>query len=378
MVRPARYGFAGGAAGEIACTGGGGGAVVTSETEAGEAGSWARRLDTFQRTHRWAGLPLAVIYKFVDDQGAYQAALLTYYGFVSLFPLLLLAVTVLGFVLTGNPEAQHAVVNSALRNFPVIGDQIAGNVHSLHGNVTALVIGILVSVYGGLGVTQAAINAMNQLWVVPVAERPGLGPAYGRGALYLLVVAVGLIITTALSWLSTAVGTVLPGDAAAETLARIASALLAIAVNTGLIVVGFRLLTFRHITFRQHLPGAIVAAVAWQLLLLIGTYLVSHELQGTSASYGVFGIVLGLLAWIYLSTLVILLCAELNTVRVLRLAPRSLLSVAEPANTAVTPGDRRAFTAYAHAQRRKTFQQIDVSFHHQAPEPPPPHDPDED
>jgi membrane protein len=119
--------------------------VVTSETETEEAGSWVRRLDTFQRTHRWAGLPLAVIYKFIDDQGTYQAALLTYYGFVSLFPLLLLAVTILGFVLTGNPAVQQAVVNSALRNFPVIGDQIAGNVHSLHGNITALVIGILVS-----------------------------------------------------------------------------------------------------------------------------------------------------------------------------------------------------------------------------------------
>ena len=336
--------------------------MVTSETKTEEAGPWARRLDTFQRTHRWAGLTLAVIYKFVDDQGTYQAAVLTYYGFVSLFPLLLLAVTILGFVLTGNPAAQQAVVNSALRNFPVIGDQIAGNVHSLHGNVGALVIGILVSVYGGLGVTQAAINTMNQLWVVPVAERPGLGPAYGRGALYLLTVAAGLIITTTLSGLSTAAGALLPGSTVAETVARIASTLLATAINTGLIVVGFRLLTFRHITFRQHLPGAVVAAVVWQLLLLIGTYLVTHELQGTSASYGVFGIVLGLLAWIYLSTLMILLCAELNTVRVLQLAPRSLLSVAEPANTAVTAGDRRAFTAYARAQRRKTFQQIDVSF----------------
>jgi membrane protein len=199
---------------------------------------------------------------------------------------------------------------------------------------------------------------MNQLWAVPVAERPGLGPAYGRGALFLLVVGAGLIITTGLSGLTTAVGTMLPGSAAAETVARIASTLLAIAVNVGLIVVAFRMLTFRHITFRQHLPGAAVAAIAWQLLLLVGTYLVTHELQGTSASYGVFGIVLGLLAWIYFSTLIILLCAELNTVRVLRLTPRSLLSVAEPADTAVTTGDRRAFTAYARAQRRKTFQQV--------------------
>ena len=84
----------------------------------------ARRLDEFRRRHRWAGFPVAVIYKFVDDQGTYQAALLTYYGFVSLFPLLLLAVTVLGFVLSGDPAAQQAVLHSALRNVPVLGDQI--------------------------------------------------------------------------------------------------------------------------------------------------------------------------------------------------------------------------------------------------------------
>lgn len=344
-----------------------------------EGGSWTRRLDAFQRRHRWAGLPLAVAYKFVDDQGTYQAALLTYYGFVSLFPLLLLAVTILGFVLSGNPAAQEAVVNSALRNFPVIGDQIANNVHSLHGNVSALVVGVLVSVYGGIGVTQAAINAMNQLWAVPIAERPGLGPAYGRGAVYLLIVAVGLVVTAALSGLTTSIGAILPGGvsgAAAETAIRIGSTLLAISVNTGLIVLGFRILTFRRITVGQHLPGAVAAALAWQLLLLIGTYLISHELQGTSASYGVFGIVLGLLGWIYLSTLVILLAAEFNTVRVLRLAPRSLLSVAEPADTAMTAGDRRAYTAYAQTQRRKTFQEIDVNFATQDQEPAAPHHPD--
>lgn len=337
---------------------------MTSSSEA-RTKSFVKRLDGFQRTHRWAALSLAVIYKFVDDQGTYQAALLTYYGFVSLFPLLLLAVTVLGFVLSGNPAAQHAVVNSALRNFPVIGDQIAGNVHSLHGNVGALVVGILVSAYGGIGVTQAAINTMNQLWAVPIADRPGLGPAYGRGVLYLLIVAAGLIVTAALSALSTQVGAVFPpgaSGAAVEVAVRIGSALLGIAVNTGLIVVGFRMLTFRHVTVRQHLPGAVVAALAWQLLLLVGTYLITHELQGSSASYGVFGIVLGLLGWIYLSTLVILLCAELNTVRVLKLAPRSLLSVVEPADTEVTAGDRRAYTAYARTQQRKTFQEIDVSF----------------
>ena len=322
--------------------------------------SLAARADRYQRRHPWAGLPLAVLYKFIDDQGTYQAALLTYYGFVSLFPLLLLAVTVLGFVLSGNPEAQQAVLDSALRNVPVLGDQIGGNVHSLHGSVAALVFGIVVTLYGALGVTQSVFMTMDQMWAVPVAERSGMPVTYGRGLLVLLALGSGVLLTTALSAAATAAGGALP--AGLTILTRIVTTVVAVAINTGLLLVGFRLLTSKHLAFRQLWPGALAAAVGWQILQAVGTYLVKHELQGASASYGVFGIVLGLLTWIYLSALVVLLCAQLNTVRVLDLAPRSLLSVAAPDDAEVTDADRRAYTAYAHTQRHKSFQTIDVSF----------------
>ena len=82
------------------------------------------QVDGFQRRHPGAGYPIAVLYKYVDDTGGHLAALLTYYGFVSLFPLLLLASTVLGFVLSGDPHAQQAVLDSALSQFPVIGQQL--------------------------------------------------------------------------------------------------------------------------------------------------------------------------------------------------------------------------------------------------------------
>ena len=84
------------------------------------------RLDRFQQKHRWAGFPLAVLYKYFDDFGSYLAALLTYYGFVSLFPLLLLFSTILGFVLSGDQSLQHEVLSSALQQFPVIGEDLAG------------------------------------------------------------------------------------------------------------------------------------------------------------------------------------------------------------------------------------------------------------
>ncbi|GAA4834945.1 hypothetical protein GCM10023201_24170 [Actinomycetospora corticicola] len=315
-------------------------------------------LDGFQRRHRWAGLPLAVLWKFIDDEATYLAALITYYGFLSLFPLLLLALTVLGFVLQDDPALQAALVNSALRNFPIVGDQIGENVRSLQGSVGALVVGIVVSLYGGLGVTVAVQNAFARMWVVPKAERPALPTAYGRGALAVVVLAAAIAVAAGLTALGAALaGLPTPLYAGGRILVTIAG----IGVNAALVVLAFRLLTPRALTMRQVLPGAVLAAVAWYVLQTLGAYLVQYQLRGMSASYGIFGIVLGLLAWIYLSAVVAMFCAELNTVRVLHLYPRSLLS-AFPDDTDTTPADERAYAAYAAAERLKSFQTIDVEF----------------
>lgn len=328
-----------------------------------------QRVDDVQRRHRWMGLPLAVLWKFLDDEGTYLAALITYYGFVSLFPLLLLAVTVLGFVLQGDPAAQQVVLNSALRNFPVVGDQIGANVHSLHGSVGALVAGVLISIYGGLGVTQAVQNALNRMWAVPKAARPGLPAAYARGTLSVVVLGGGVLAATAASGLGATLHGILPPAVVAPV--RVVSIALAVAINATVILLGFRVLTAKAVTVRQLLPGTIVAAVAWQILQTLGGYLVRTELAGTSASYGLFGIVLGLLAWIYFSTVVALFCAEINTVRVLGLYPRSLLS-AMPDDTALTPADRLALTAYVTTERQKSYQNVQVTFDDPPPPPPPP------
>jgi membrane protein len=117
-----------------------------------------------------------------------------------------------------------------------------------------------------------------------------------------------------------------------------------------------------------------VAAIAWQLLQSGGAYLVQYQLRGMSASYGVFGIVLGLLAWIYLSAFVMLFCAEINTVRTLHLYPRSLMS-SMPDDTGMTAADERAYTAYASAERLKSFQSLEVDFGSPVPEQRPPDQP---
>lgn len=317
------------------------------------------RLDEYQQRHRWVGLPLSVIYKFIDDQGSYLAALITYYGFVSLFPLLLLLVTFLGFILGDNPELQQQILNSALRDFPIIGDQIGQNVHSLRGSVTAVVIGVLSSLYGGLGVTRAVQHALNTVWAVPRTVRPDPIRASARGLSLLLLIGVGLLVTTALSALTTGASSY---GATLGVGLRIGATLLAVVVNTTLFILAFRILTVQDVSLNQIRTGAVLAAIAWQALQELGTYFVAHALRGTSATYGLFGIVLGLLAWIYLAALIMVFCAELNVVRAKHLWPRSLLTPFTD-NVDLTRADKSAYTSYAQAEQHKGFEHINVAFH---------------
>ena len=322
------------------------------------------RLDGYQRRHRWAGLPLAVLYKYIDDQGYYLTAMITYYGFLSLFPLLLLTLTILGFLLHDNADLQGRVLDSALRQFPVVGDQLRDNVQSLRGSTFALVISIVLSVYGSLGVAQAAQTAMNRVWGISRNARPNPLRSRLRSLLMLAIVGGGVLVSTGLSAVTTA------ADAFGSdvgTSARVAVTVLSMGLNLALVIVAYLLLTARRLALREILPGAVIAAVVWQVLQWLATYYLGHMLRGASATYGLFGIVLGLLAWIYLGALTLVFCAEINAVRSRRLWPRSLLTPFTD-NVLLTAGDRRAYTSYAATERHKGFERIDVNFDDTTPD----------
>ncbi|MHA6758222.1 YihY/virulence factor BrkB family protein [Streptacidiphilus sp. PAMC 29251] len=316
------------------------------------------RLDGYQRRHHWLGLPLAVVYKFVEDQGTYQAALLTYYGFVSLFPLLLLLTTGLGFALHGNPHLQQEVLDSALGQFPVIGDQIGANIHSFHGNTFALVVGIVGSLYGALGIAQAAQNALNRIWAVPHFRRPNPLKGRLRSLILLGLLAVGVVLTSALAALS-ATSHVFGVDI--SWAARIGAVALSVAVNAALLLLTYRVLTARALKVAQLWPEALAGAVVWQLLLAASTYSVSHTLRGSTPTYGMFAIVLGLLTWLYLGALTFVLCAQSATVRARRLWPRNLLAPFTDDIT-LTGADKRAYTSYATTESYKAFEEVRVEF----------------
>src|SRR5438445_1663995 len=111
--------------------------------------SVARRVDRFQEHRPWVAFPYAVLRKFGDDGAGNLAALIAYYGFFSLFPLLLVLVSVLGIILRGHPAVRDSIVHSALARFPVIGDQL--RVRSLTGNGLALALGLAAALWAGLG-----------------------------------------------------------------------------------------------------------------------------------------------------------------------------------------------------------------------------------
>lgn len=321
--------------------------------------SVADRLDRFQRKHPWAGFPLAVVYKFVDDQGTYLTAMITYYGFLSLFPLLLLLVSVLGFVLHDNPGLQEQVLDSALARIPVLGQQLAGNVQSLRGSLVAVVVGLVGGLYGSLGVVQATQNAFNQVWAVPRHARPNPLSARLRSLLMLLIIGLGAVVSTVLSGVSSVADTIAGNEVGAGL--RLLTAVGAVLLNVALFVVAFRLLTADRTGTRHVLPGAVLAAVCWQLLQTAGTYYLGNSLRGTSATYGLFGVVLGLVVWLYLSAFTVVLGAELNAVRVRKLYPRSLLTPFTD-DVELTQGDRKAYESYAQTEAYKGFERVEVDF----------------
>jgi YihY family inner membrane protein len=317
------------------------------------AKSLLNRADRYQQQHRLLAVPVAVVRKFGDDQAGNLAALLAYYGFFSLFPLLLVLVTTLDFVLAGNTELQSKVLASALAQFPVIGDQLRSNIGSVQGSGLALAVGLLGTVWAGLGITQQAQNAMNVTWGVPRKRWPGLGPRLIRGLGILAVLGAGTLATTALSGVGAGGGLPVVG--------RVLPFLGSLLLNLALFQFAFIVLTTQRPPWRQLLPGTALAAVGWSVLQVLGGWYVTHQLRSASQVYGTLGFVIVLLSWLYLGAQLFLYAAELNVVLAKRLWPRSLLP------PPLTEGDKRTLTDLAMTEERRPEERVDVDFAPQAP-----------
>ncbi len=298
-----------------------------------------------------------MVYKYFDDQGPYLAAALTYYAFIAIFPLMLLGTSILGLVLQGQPQWQESILDSALAQFPIIGDEL-GRPDGLQGSISGVVIGSLVALFGCQGLGQALQNTQHTAWSVPRNSRPN--PVYARVKTVVLLVTAGLSLLT-VSVVSTVVSTTdLLADSVPGVVRYVVPALTMVVIGSFLTLL-FRFSATGQHSFVRAAPGGFTLAFMWQGLQLLGASYVNNVLVGTSAMTQTFGLVLGLIGFLWIGAVMAVLAMEINVVLARRLWPRALLTPFTD-NVELTEADRRAYTAYARMQRHKGFETVAVSW----------------
>jgi len=319
------------------------------------------RIDGFQRRHAVIGYPIAVIYKFGDDQGHYLSAMITYYAFIAIFPLLLIATSVLGFVVQGDDELRAQILNSALSQFPIVGDRL-GHPDGLSGSTAAVVVGFLVALYGSLGVAQAGQHAINVAWAVPRNARPN--PIISRLKSMLLLLIAGLAVLTTAILNAFGSNPEVFGAELNEGPQRLITFGTAV-LNAGIFIALFRLASAYDHRLRSAIPGAITVAILWQLVQKAGEIYVREVIAGAGSWNGTFALVLGLMGLLYVGAFIVVFGVEVNVVLAKRLYPRALLTPFTD-NVDLTEADKRAYSGYVRAQRHKGFQTVDVRFDRRA------------
>jgi YihY family inner membrane protein len=308
---------------------------------------WIRRVDRYQQQHSVLAFPWAVLQKFGNDQGGAKAALMAYYGLFALFPALLLLTTILGFVLAGDNALRHRILDTAFGSFPIIGTELRSSTHPLTGSGAALAVGILGTIYGTLGLGQAAQSAMNAVWNIPYVRWPNFILRNLRALGVIVLLGLAVVGSTILTGFATAVAT--------GTTATVLAFLGAAVLNFGLFLLAFIVLTAEPVGWRDVWLGATLATVFWQVLQIVGSTYISH-VRHSSDVYGFFAIVITLLSWLYLGAHLFLMAAEINVVRRYRLWPRS---ITQPP---LTSGDRRTFERLALMEVRRPEMAVTVTF----------------
>src|SRR5919205_3718634 len=318
---------------------------MSRSDESGARGVRAKldRLDSYQQRHPALGVPIAVARKFIDDESINLAAVIAFWAFFSIFPLLLIFVTLLGYVLP--PNLQSDVLRSAAGFFPLLSTDSIGR---LSGEWWTLVVGIFSALWSGSFVVIAIQSAFNSVWEIPHAQRPGVGTQIRRGVVALGAIALGLIVSTVITSYVTATAT----GTNLGVVARLAGYLIAVALDIGLFIVAFRVLTDRDVSTRNVLPGALLSGTVFWLLQQLSSLIIFRYLHNAERIYGSYATVITMLTWFYSQSVVTLVGAQLNVVLKERLHPRRLIPA--PA----TEADHRAYDAYAKERTYRHDQRV--------------------
>ena len=273
-------------------------------------------IDSWQRRHPAVAFAYAVIKKYGEDEAGYQAALLTYYGFLSLFPLLLVLTTLVGIIGGHNEAFKNTIIGGLTSYFPMFSSQLSGHIQTIHKSGAPLIIGILFTLYGARGVADAFRSGVNHIWQVPRAKRIGFPLSIIKSLIIISVGGTGFLLASITSGYAASAGHGLLFRA------------LSVAVNLLILFWLFRLLLNlalpANVPFRQTRSGAAAAAIGLVLLQTTGGFVLSRELKSLDAVYSYFALALGLLFWLYLQAQTTYYAVEIAAVRSLKLYPRGM------------------------------------------------------
>jgi membrane protein len=246
---------------------------------------------------------------------------------------------------------REQIITKLLKYFPVVGSQLQSNIHTFHKAGLALVIGILITLYGARGGAMAFSNAMHHIWEVPRPQRAGFPLNILKSLSIVFTAGIGLVLATLLSSFATSLGHSL----IFSSLAVVISAL----ILFWLFMLIFNLsVTSSKISYSDFIYGSAIAAIGIQILQVLGGFIITHQLKNLTSLYGTFALVLGILFWIYLQVQIVLYAAEIDTVRVLELWPRGLNA------ESLTAADKKAYKMYAEKERYmpQPPQEVQVRF----------------
>lgn len=296
-----------------------------------------RSIDKWQQQHHVPAFAFAVFKKYSEDNGGYMAALLTYYGFLSLFPLLLVFVTLLQFWFRNDHIVQQQVSTSVGHFFPLLGTQLQENIHGLRRTGIGLAIGLLIAIYGTRGAADAFRHAVDDMWQIPQNRRVG----FPKNILH----SIAIIAAGGAGFAATIVVSAFTADLGPSLWSKALANILGFAILTAVLGYAYRIATAGRLRVRYMLLGATIAAAAIQLLLSFGGIILAHELKNMGTLYGTFAVVLGSMFWIYLMAQIILIAAEIDTVRHFNLWPRSITTELQ------SDADRKAYRLYSQADK---------------------------
>lgn len=274
-------------------------------------------INKLQQKFLLTSFSIAVFKKYSDDNAGKHAALITYFSFMSLFPLLIVFMTTVDLLSSNDPTLRAQLIHAVTTYFPGLGQQIASNVHGLHRNGIYLVVGLLLILYGSRGAASSMQDSSNDLWNVSYDKRPSFGPKLLRSFGLIIVGGIGLVLTTIVTGFASGLGTFRIYD-------RLIIVLLSFVLNFIVFTITFRLATAAQVNTRDLYIGSATLAVFWQILQTFGSFLVLHELKNSSPVYGSFSLVVGLIFWLYLVAQIALYSIEINIVRVKKLWPVNL------------------------------------------------------